>query len=76
MARQTKTLTECVSCGGEADPKSPRGFCTECDAVFEAGLERQAEIEARAERLEQAKADGDKKAEAKIMGEIFRQGAE
>lgn len=73
MARQSKTLTECNSCGGEADPKSPRGFCTECDGVFEAGLARQAEIEARAERLEQAKADGDDAAVGKIMAEIFKE---
>lgn len=72
MARQTKNLTECVSCGGEADPNSERNFCTACDAEFNAGLERAAEIEARATALEEAKAKGDDKTVGKLMGEIFR----
>lgn len=73
MARQTKNLTECVSCGGEADPKSPRNFCVECDKVFEAGLVRQGEIVARAEALEEAKAKGDDKTVGRIMNEIFKE---
>lgn len=74
MARQTKNLTECVSCGAEADPKSERNFCEACDKEFEAGLARQAEIEARAAALEEAQEAGDDKKVGKLMVEIFQTG--
>lgn len=74
MARQTKKLTECVSCGGEADPNSERNFCTECDKQFEAGLVRQGEIEARAAALGEAQEAGDDKTVGKLMTEIFQTG--
>lgn len=63
-------MTECVSCGGKADPKSPRDFCAKCDKEFEAGLKHSEEAAARAEKLEQAKEDGDEATVGKIMAEI------
>lgn len=68
-------MVECYSCGGEASPKSPRNFCKDCDSHFEAGLTRQQEVVARAERLEQAKAEGDSATVGKIMTELFQEGA-
>lgn len=73
MATKGATAGECYSCGAEADPKSERHFCTKCDAVFEEGLNRQAEVEDRADRLEQAKLDGDADEVGKIMTGIFKE---
>jgi len=65
--------TECVSCGKEASPNSERGFCADCDAHFDAGLQRQKEVEARAEKLEEAKAKGDADTVGQLMTEIFKE---
>lgn len=76
--------SECYSCGKEADPNSPRNFCTECDGVFEDGKKHQEEVYARAYLLEEAKHNskfGEDKDTAKarvgeIMGEIFMESME
>lgn len=73
MPAKGVTTGECYSCGAEADPNSERNFCADCDAEFEAGLQRAADVEARAQRLEQAKADGDDATVGEIMNEIFKE---
>lgn len=61
---------ECVSCGAEANPKSEREFCDNCDAEFEKGLERQKYVEQRAAKIDAATEKGDSETVAKLMGEI------
>lgn len=64
---------ECYSCGGEADPNSPRNFCEDCDAHFAAGEKNQERVYARAYLLEEAKFNEDAPKVEKIMGEIFKE---
>lgn len=66
-------MKECYSCGKEANPDSPRSFCTECDAVFNAGIIRQKEVIERADRLKTAHAEGDADSVSNIMTEIFQE---
>lgn len=63
-------MTECNSCGAEANPDSERTFCNDCDAEFEAGLKNQEKIYARAYLLEEAKVKGNTNRVAEIAGEI------
>lgn len=64
-------MAECVSCGDEANAKSPREFCGKCDKEFEDGLKHAEAVVARAEKLDKAKAQGDKATVSQIMAEIF-----
>jgi predicted amidophosphoribosyltransferase len=70
---ERKEMAECYSCGKEANPDSPNHFCDDCDKEFDAGTQRQKEVEARAEKLETAKAQGDSDTVSQIMGEIFQE---
>jgi hypothetical protein len=63
-------MSECVSCGLEANPESEREFCDECDAHFEAGEVHAQQVVERAEKLEQAKSEGNTELVGKIMAEI------
>lgn len=66
-------MTECNSCGAEANPESERQFCEDCDRVFEAGLKRQKYVAERAEKLEAAKESGDEDTIGRIMTEIVKE---
>ena len=66
-------MTECNSCGAEANPESERQFCTDCEAEFQAGLERQRYVSDRAARLEKAKQAGDDDTIGRIMAEIVKE---
>ena len=66
-------MAECYSCGAEADPNSERNFCTDCDEIFENGLDRRRYVNERAQRLEDAKAQGDSEEVSRIMSEIFKE---
>lgn len=66
-------MAECYSCGNEASSDSPRNFCDECDAEFDAGLEHADAVVQRAERLEEAKSADDYDTIGKIIAEIHRE---
>lgn len=68
-------MAECVSCGGEANPKSPRDFCTGCDEHFKDGERHQKEVLERHERLEVAKESGDTEQFSAIMRDIYDEAA-
>lgn len=66
-------MAECNSCGAEASPDSERQFCDDCEAEFQAGLERQRYVADRAARLERAKETGDEDTIGRIMAEIVKE---
>lgn len=68
-------VKECYSCGKEADPNSPRNFCTECDAHFAEGERHQEVVYTRAYLLEEAKFKGETDRVSELMTDIFKESA-
>ncbi|QGJ90070.1 hypothetical protein HWC80_gp029 [Mycobacterium phage Indlulamithi] len=65
---------ECYSCGTIHDSLSEQGFCKECQAVYDEGVERAKKIEDRHDELEKARETGDSDTVVKIVTEIAQEG--